>query len=123
MTKNAPLPLTTFVSAEAVLWLMEHVENVSSERKAISIMEQMLARNLIRHCSGDTSKTFMYGFYLYYILEKDNSSPYQGDRFAFNCDWIEVLTLSLYSLSTMSLLRWGWSYSDRRETTKTPATV
>ena len=70
---------------------MEHVENVSTEKKAVAVMEQMLSRNLIRHCSGDTSRqTFMYGFYLYYILDKENSSPYQGNMFAFRCDWIEV---------------------------------
>ena len=79
------------MSAEAVFWVMEHVENISTEKKAVSIMEQMLSRNLIRHCSGDASRqTFMYGFYLYYILDKENSSPYQGNMYAFRCDWIEV---------------------------------
>ena len=91
------------MSAEAVLWLMEHVENISTERKAISIMEQMLARNLIRHCSGDTSRqSFMYGFHLYYVLEKDHSSPYQGDRFAFKCDWIEVLFFTFLFIPSLS---------------------
>ena len=91
---------------------MEHVENVSTEKKAVAVMEQMLSRNLIRHCSGDTSRqTFMYGFYLYYILDKENSSPYQGNMFAFRCDWIEVrLELQLflpifYSLISSS----GWA--------------
>ena len=44
ITRSAPLPQTTFVSAESILWLMEHVEGVLSERRAISIMEDMLAR-------------------------------------------------------------------------------
>ena len=44
ITKNAPLPQSTFVSAESILWLMEHVEGVMSEKRAISIMEDMLAR-------------------------------------------------------------------------------
>ena len=99
ISKSPPLPSNTFLSAEAVLWLMEHVENISSEKKAVAIMEQMLSRNLIRHCSGDTTrKTFMYGFYLYYILDKENSSPYQGNMFAFRCDWIEVRLKVLLSL-------------------------
>jgi len=82
-------------------------------------MEQMLARNLIRHCSGDTSRqSFMYGFHLYYVLEKDHSSPYQGDRFAFKCDWIEVLFLPFCSFHHCLLIfRSGWSCSDLRETT------
>jgi len=91
INKNAPLPSTTFVSAEAILWLMEHVESVASERRAISIMEDMLARNMIRHASGDSKFRFLYGFYLYYMVEKDNnSSSYLGDKYAFNSDWIEV---------------------------------
>ena len=92
ISRSAPLPQTTFVSAEAILWLMEHVEGVVSEKRAISIMEDMLARNMIRHASGDSKMRFLYGFYLYYIVEKDlsTSSPYQGDRDAFKCDWIEV---------------------------------
>ena len=102
ISKSPPLPPTSFLSAEAVLWLMEHVENVSTEKKAVSIMEQMLSRNLIRHCSGDTSRqTFMYGFYLYYILDKENSSPYQGNMEAFRCDWIEVRSRVLLVLLTM----------------------
>ena len=105
---------------------MEHVENVSTEKKAISIMEQMLSRNLIRHCSGDTSRqTFMYGFYLYYILDKENSSPYQGNMFAFRCDWIEVRVPAVPRniLFSHFLLRSGWSCSDLRETTRTRVTV
>ena len=90
--RSAPLPATTFVSAEAILWLMEHVESVASERRAIAIMEDMLARNMVRHASGDAKIRFLYGFHLYYILDKDvgTSSPYQGDGYAFKCDWIEV---------------------------------
>ena len=44
ITRSSPLPQTTFVAAESILWLMEHVEGVGSERRAISIMEDMLAR-------------------------------------------------------------------------------
>ena len=128
ISKSSPLPSNTFLSAEAVLWLMEHVENVSTEKKAISIMEQMLSRNLIRHCSGDTSRqTFMYGFYLYYILDKENSSPYQGNMEAFRCDWIEVRQKVLLDPLQIDflhfLLRLGWSCSDQREGTRTQVIV
>ena len=35
VSKNTPsLPQSTFVSAEAVMWLMEHVEGVTSEKRA-----------------------------------------------------------------------------------------
>ena len=102
--RTAPLPATTFVSAEAILWLMEHVESVASERRAIAIMEDMLARNMVRHASGDAKIRFLYGFHLYYILDKDvgTSSPYQGDGYAFKCDWIEVDFISAKNVSHIS---------------------
>ena len=92
ISKTPPLPATSFVAAEAILWLMEHVESVTGERRAISIMEDMLARNMVRHTSGDTRVKFLYGFHLYYIITEQGgaASPYQGDMWAFTSDWIEV---------------------------------
>lgn len=96
ISKTPPLPNTTFVSVDAIMWLMEHVEGVSSEKRAIAIMEQMLEQHCIRHASGDSRVRFRYGFYLYYLVEKDGSVPaYQGDSAAFRADWIEV-ALELY---------------------------
>ena len=92
ISKTPPLPATTFVAAEAILWLMEHVESVAGERRAITIMEDMLARNMIRHASGDPRAKFLYGFHMYYICTEQGqaASPYQGDMWAYRSDWIEV---------------------------------
>ena len=92
ISKTPPLPATTFVAAEAILWLMEHVESVAGERRAITIMEDMLARNMIKHASGDPRAKFLYGFHLYYVSNEQSqvSSPYQGDMWAYRSDWIEV---------------------------------
>ena len=91
ISKTSPLPQSTFVSAEAVMWLMEHVEGVSTERRAIAIMEQMMDQNYIRHASGDPEVKFQYGFFLFAFVEKEQAPPsYQGDSVAFSNDWIEV---------------------------------
>ena len=92
ISKTSPLPATTFVAAEAILWLMEHVESVTGERRAITIMEDMLARNMIKHASGDPRAKFLYGFHLYYVSTEQGqvASPYQGDMWAYRSDWIEV---------------------------------
>jgi len=91
VSKTSPLPSTTFVSAEAVMWLMEHVEGVCNEKRGIVMMEQLLEQNYIRHASGDTRVRFRYGFYLYCLVEKDMGAlSYQGDSHAFSNDWIEV---------------------------------
>jgi len=107
ISKTTPLPSTTFVSVDAVMWLMEHVEGVTSEKRAIGMMEQMLEQNYIRHASGDSRVKFRYGFYLYYLPDKDGAVPaYQGDSVAFRADWIEV-ALELYRHDTeeMELLQ------------------
>ena len=94
VSKSPPLPSSTFVSAEAVMWLMEHVEGVTTEKRAIVMMEELVEQNLIRHASGDSRIKFTYGFYLYFIVDKDaNSNAYQGDYLAFSNDWIEVYIL------------------------------
>ena len=97
LARNSPLPSTTFVSAEAVMWLMEHVEGVCNEKRGIVMMEQLLEQNYIRHASGDTRVRFRYGFYLYCLVEKDNMGAlsYQGDIHAFSNDWIEVRSLAI----------------------------
>uniref|UniRef100_A0A673GXU2 DEP domain-containing protein 5-like n=1 Tax=Sinocyclocheilus rhinocerous TaxID=307959 RepID=A0A673GXU2_9TELE len=66
------LPPNCFVSAEVVHWLVSTVENVATQGIAVEIMQKMLDEGLITHASGDAMRTFVYGFYLYRIVEKDN---------------------------------------------------
>ena len=58
--KNTPLPATTFVSTEAVLWLLEHVEGVVGEREAVALMERMLAAGMVCHGSGNPTHPFLF---------------------------------------------------------------
>ncbi|XP_052422960.1 GATOR complex protein DEPDC5 isoform X9 [Carassius gibelio] len=66
------LPPNCFVSAEVVHWLVSTVENVATQGIAVEIMQKMLDEGLITHASGDAMRTFVYGFYLYRIVDKDN---------------------------------------------------
>ncbi|XP_057176797.1 GATOR complex protein DEPDC5 isoform X5 [Triplophysa rosa] len=65
------LPPNCFVSAEVVHWLVSTVENVATQGIAVEIMQKMLDDGLITHASGDAMRTFVYGFYLYRIVDKD----------------------------------------------------
>ncbi|XP_052464433.1 GATOR complex protein DEPDC5 isoform X6 [Carassius gibelio] len=65
------LPPNCFVSAEVVHWLVSTVENVATQGIAVEIMQKMLDEGLIMHASGDAMRTFVYGFYLYRIVDKD----------------------------------------------------
>lgn len=52
--KMNDLPLFTFISYEAVAWLLEQVEGITTEQEAIDLMEKMRIEGLICHSSGNT---------------------------------------------------------------------
>uniref|UniRef100_A0A671TCT4 DEP domain-containing protein 5-like n=1 Tax=Sinocyclocheilus anshuiensis TaxID=1608454 RepID=A0A671TCT4_9TELE len=92
------LPPNCFVSAEVVHWLVSTVENVATQGIAVEIMQKMLDEGLITHASGDAMRTFVYGFYLYRIVDKDNekaganvwSAAALEDFALFQRKWFEV---------------------------------
>uniref|UniRef100_A0A673NDT4 DEP domain-containing protein 5-like n=1 Tax=Sinocyclocheilus rhinocerous TaxID=307959 RepID=A0A673NDT4_9TELE len=92
------LPPNCFVSAEVVHWLVSTVENVATQGIAVEIMQKMLDEGLIMHASGDAMRTFVYGFYLYRIVDKDNekaganvwSATAMEDFALFQRKWFEV---------------------------------
>ena len=62
----------------------------------MEILQAMLSGGMLRHASGNPSHPFLYGFYLYYVVERawegreQGSGQYQGDMEAFSNDWVEV---------------------------------
>ncbi|MCI4388526.1 hypothetical protein PGIGA_G00087080 [Pangasianodon gigas] len=93
------LPPNCFISAEVVHWLMNTVENVATQGIAVEIMQKMLEEGLVAHASGEAMRTFVYGFYFYRIVDKENekapcssaSSAAAHDDFAlFQKKWFEV---------------------------------
>lgn len=46
------LPPYTFISHEAVSWLLEQVEGITTEREATDLMEKIRNEGLICHSSG-----------------------------------------------------------------------
>ncbi|XP_023248149.1 GATOR complex protein DEPDC5 [Copidosoma floridanum] len=96
LTQHPSLPSQTFVSADAVQWLNNHMEGGISVDKAVGLMKIMIADKLICHASGDFSKPFILGYYLYHIVQDkdgqkapDYSSPL-GDTQSFENEWVEV---------------------------------
>ncbi|XP_075575471.1 GATOR1 complex protein DEPDC5 isoform X12 [Pelecanus crispus] len=91
-----------FISAEVVHWLVNNVEGVQTQAMAIDIMQKMLEEQLIVHASGETLRTFIYGFYFYKIVvdkEPDRVGMQQpavwhtaamDDFSAFQRKWFEV---------------------------------
>lgn len=92
LTTHQSFTNLTFVSADAVNWLIKHVEGISNIETAVRVSFQLIRQlkyfylcfllqrmnimkveGLIAHASGDFTKKFIYGFYLYCIVnEKGN---------------------------------------------------
>ncbi|GLH03982.1 uncharacterized protein GBIM_09784 [Gryllus bimaculatus] len=95
LTQHPSLPSYTFVSADAVQWLIAHVEGVQNEECAVSIMERMLQEKVVCHASGDFAHPFIVGFYLYHVVQlpKDKDGEYLqplGDLQSFENEWLEL---------------------------------
>ncbi|GFR17135.1 GATOR complex protein DEPDC5 [Trichonephila clavata] len=90
----------TFISSEAVAWLMLHVESVLVEQQAIKILQTFIEKDLICHVSRAKSHPFIYGFYLYYIgppkdhkasKAKDSGEVSENEAVhLFEREWMEV---------------------------------
>lgn len=53
------LPPYTFISYEAVVWLLDQVEGITTERDAIELMEKMIDERLVCHSSGNNKLVFV----------------------------------------------------------------
>ncbi|CAH1990123.1 unnamed protein product [Acanthoscelides obtectus] len=88
------LPNLTFVTGEAVNWLMTHMEDVTTVEQGVHIMQTLHKEQMICHCSGDVTRPFLYGFYVFFLAptDKDDKDSFQpcGDLQIFENEWMEV---------------------------------
>ncbi|XP_077150292.1 GATOR1 complex protein DEPDC5 isoform X7 [Ranitomeya variabilis] len=123
LSEQKGLPPCCFISAEVVHWLVNNISWVQSQVMAMDIMQKMLDDQYIMHASGETLRTFIYGFYLYRISpEKDPDkaasnlpqpstwhSAAMEDFTAFQRKWVEVALVEeelLHSELPPFLLPW-----------------
>ncbi|KAM4807782.1 GATOR1 complex protein DEPDC5 isoform 3-T3 [Rhinophrynus dorsalis] len=123
LSEQKGLPPCCFISAEVVHWLVNNISWVQSQVMAMDIMQKMLDEQYITHASGETLRTFIYGFYLYRIPpEKEPEraetsltqpipwhSSAMEDFTAFQRKWFEVALVEeelLHSEIPPFLLPW-----------------
>ncbi|KAG8597091.1 hypothetical protein GDO81_002161 [Engystomops pustulosus] len=123
LSEQKGLPPCCFISAEVVHWLINNINWVQTQVMAMDIMQKMLEEQYIMHASGETLRTFIYGFYLYRISpEKDTDkaapsltqsstwhSAAMEDFAAFQRKWFEVALVEeelLHSEIPPFLLPW-----------------
>ena len=78
------IPLNCFISAEAVWWCIEHINEIENEGDAILFLQICSDFDIIRHISNQ-QKIFIHGFYLYYIITNENRNHH-----LFTKDYCEV---------------------------------
>ncbi|XP_054168694.1 GATOR complex protein Iml1-like [Oppia nitens] len=93
LTKCGGLPPFTFISAEAVFWAKDNIENVLTEGIAISLFQSLIESGLIYHSSGDKKQHFKYGFYLYCLSDANSEKSLfvnECDIHMFEKEYMEV---------------------------------
>ncbi|XP_057684486.1 GATOR complex protein DEPDC5 isoform X1 [Corythoichthys intestinalis] len=94
------LPVNCFISAEVIHWLVNNVEGIATQSMAVELMQKMLEEGLVAHASGDAMRTFVYGFYIYKIVEEKEASSQLPQSAA--CGW------SPAALEDLSLFQKKW---------------
>ncbi|XP_043241781.1 GATOR complex protein Iml1-like isoform X2 [Amphibalanus amphitrite] len=86
------LPEFTFIAADLVQWVYQHVAGLSSEAEAVAYCKELWNAGLILHASRDAKKPFMNGFCLFCL-----TSPADGPQLSsaahqeqFSDYWLEV---------------------------------
>ncbi|XP_066303261.1 GATOR1 complex protein DEPDC5-like isoform X6 [Branchiostoma lanceolatum] len=103
------LPANSFISAEAVAWVLEAVDGVVSHLQAVELLQKLVEDHYIVHASLNPGHPFCNGFFLYCILSEENrkrvtemagrqypgSYSYQTDGTSFQSYWVEVSITSV----------------------------
>lgn len=95
LQQTVSLPSQAFIAIYAIDWLQTNMESMTQE-KATQIMEKLLKEKMICHASGDTSKRFVVGYYMYHILPQKKDKELTdyvkplGDLQGFENEWMEV---------------------------------
>ncbi|XP_030024753.1 GATOR complex protein Iml1 isoform X7 [Manduca sexta] len=95
LQQTVSLPSHTFVSIYAIHWLQANMEGMTVG-KATAIMEKLLQEKMICHASGDTTKRFVVGYYMYHMLPQKKDKELTdyvkplGDLQSFENEWMEV---------------------------------
>ncbi|XP_022175308.1 GATOR complex protein DEPDC5 isoform X1 [Myzus persicae] len=94
VNRHMGLPQNTFVSNDAITWLMNNLKTLNNRDEAVQRLQDILCEGLICHASGDFSHPFIDGFYLYYFpsCESPTGQPSfpTHDFQAFENEWVEV---------------------------------
>ena len=89
MMNQKGLQPKSFISAEAIFWMVQTYKEIKNEAQAVRIFQKMIDEKLICHCSRKTTFPFISGFYLYFIV----TDPFRNDDVdldMYQSDWLEI---------------------------------
>ena len=74
LMKQSDLPPGSFISYEAVEWAINY-HRIPEVSQAIALFADMLKEGLVVHASLSKKVPFVFGFYLYCIVDPKSSPP------------------------------------------------
>ncbi|XP_040580787.1 GATOR complex protein Iml1 [Lepeophtheirus salmonis] len=91
LNKQATLPSSTFIAAEAIQYLLELRKiDLNKKQEIVAELDGLRQHCIIQHASGDPNVPFNDGFVLFYFVDEDSETYYHGDVEAFHNEWVEI---------------------------------
>lgn len=84
------LPPKSFISAEAIFWMIDTYGEIKNEATAVRTFQRMIDEGLMCHCSRDIKFPFISGFYLYFMVPDKFYKYGEVDLEMFQKDWLEI---------------------------------
>lgn len=98
LTKHEGLQMNCFISAEAVNWCHQWLPGIENLAQGLALMQSLLEKQYICHSSGNQDHEFVFGFLLYFIVNKEAASGCENSignlpiyhNSLFQNEWLEV---------------------------------
>ena len=75
------------------------MEGISCEDDAVYMFQGLVRKGFISHASGSVNHPFIYGYYFYFLVDKNNATYLENaDLNVFRREWVEVELRSCYNV-------------------------
>ena len=81
LPRQDELTIHTFISAEAVAWMMRSVDGCVTKDDAVKLGQRLLEEKCIVHASESVCQRFIDGFFLYYIKQEKKEEETEKRRY------------------------------------------
>jgi len=106
LQKQDNLRDNTFISVEAVAWMIKSVDECNTKTDAVYLGQRLLDGRFILHASESVRQSFVDGFFLYFIKEEKKEEETEKRRFWFGARKTEEELLKSYNIQWLEVAVW-----------------